>query len=89
MLSYILYLKRSAVKVACVPQFEGLTIKALEKFGRPKADIMKCLPNEADLSHIDKKWLCDVIYTKDQAGIQQLIEKAIKERKDKLEKSRT
>jgi hypothetical protein len=45
------------------------------------------LPDERDWNHIDKKWLCDVLYTNDSEGIQQSIETAMKKRKEKLENS--
>lgn len=36
--------------------------------------------------HLDKHWICDVLYTIDTEGIQAMIDTAIKERKEKLEK---
>jgi hypothetical protein len=46
-----------------VPQIEGLAVEDFEKYAKAKPDILKFLPNERDWNHIDKKWLCDVLYT--------------------------
>jgi hypothetical protein len=53
------------VKVAVMPQIEGLTVESLEAFAVVKPAIMKYLPNQRDWNHIDKKWLSDVLYTKE------------------------
>lgn len=45
------------------------------------------LPDEKDWHHLDKKWVCDMIYTLDPEGTQQKITKAMKARKAKLEQS--
>ena len=78
---------RSALKVAAVPQIEGLTIEDFLKHARTKANLMKFLPDEVDWHHLDKKWVCDILYTGDQAGIQEMINRAMKARKSKLERS--
>jgi hypothetical protein len=57
------------VKVAVVPHIEGLTIEDFLKHARAKADLLKYLPEEKDWNHIDKKWLCDVLYTLDTKGV--------------------
>jgi hypothetical protein len=44
------------------------------------------LPDEEDILHIDKKWLCDILYTLDSDGIQDMIDKAKAIRRDKIEK---
>lgn len=46
---------------------------------------MRLLPDERDWDHIDKKWLCDVLFSRDPVGVQNTINKAIMNRKDKLE----
>ena len=48
---------------------------------------MRLLPDERDWDHLDKKWVCDVLYSRDQVGIENLINKAIQHRKEKLENS--
>jgi hypothetical protein len=30
---------------------------------------MRYLPDENDWNHLDKKWVCDVLYTMDQKGV--------------------
>ena len=81
------YIKRSAVKVAAVPQIEGLTVEDFLKYARTKPALMRYLPDEKDWNHLDKKWVCDVLYTKDQEGVQAMINAAIEARRKKLEKS--
>jgi len=48
---------------------------------------MRLLPDERDWDHLDKKWVCDVLYSRDPVGIENLINKAIQHRKEKLENS--
>ena len=48
---------------------------------------MKYLPDEKDWNHLDKKWVCDVLYTHDTVAIQGMITKAMHDRKKKLESS--
>jgi hypothetical protein len=36
---------------------------------------------------LDKKWLCDVLYSLDMHGIKQMIDHAMKLRRDKVEQS--
>ena len=81
------YVGRSALKVAAVPQIEGLTIEDFLNHARTKPALMKCLPDEVDWHHLDKKWVCDILYTGDQVGIQQMINQAMTARKSKLERS--
>ena len=57
------------------------------KYARKKPALMRYLPDEKDWNHLDKKWVCDVLYTKDQEGIQSMINSAIAARRKKLEKS--
>ena len=48
------------------------------QYARKNPDLMKCLRDEAHWNHLDKKWICDVLYTKDSAGITELINQALK-----------
>ena len=73
--------------LAVVPQIEGLTIEDFEKHARKKPQLMKYLPDDKDWHHLEKKWVCDVLYTLDQQGIQQMITQAQLERRKKLEQS--
>jgi hypothetical protein len=46
-----------------VQLIEGLSTIDFLDFGRDRHQIVRYLPDEQDLNHIDKKWLCDVLYT--------------------------
>ena len=46
---------------------------------------MKLLPDEKDWNHLDKKWVCDVLYTMNPEAIQAMIDRALMQRKEKLE----
>ena len=75
------------MKVSAVPQIEGLTEEDFLTFARGKPQLLKYLPDERDWQHLDKKWLCDVLYTKDAHGVKIMIDNAMQARKQKLEKS--
>ena len=70
-----------------VPHLEDLTIEHLLDFAKSKPLLLKYLPAEKDWLHIDRQWLCDVLYTLDQDGLDELIQLALVKRKDKLELS--
>jgi hypothetical protein len=57
------------VKVSAVPQIDGLTIEDFLTHARTKPVLLKYLPDEKDWHHLDKKWVCDVLYTKDTQAI--------------------
>jgi hypothetical protein len=48
---------------------------------------MKYLPDESDWNHIDKKWLCDILYTKDTDPIKAMIKNAVAARRERYEKN--
>lgn len=75
------------MKIAAVPQIEGLSVEEFLAYAREHSNLLKFLPDERDWNHIDKKWVCDVLYTIDSDGIQQMITNAIKHRKERLEKN--
>ena len=52
-----------ATGVTAVPQIEGLTIEDFTKYARSDPVLLKFLPDERDWHHLDKKWMCDVLYT--------------------------
>lgn len=58
-------MKRQSVKVSAIPQIDGLTAEDFLTLARQKQNISKYLPDEKDWHHLDKKWLCDVVYTID------------------------
>ena len=82
------YIKRDKVHVASVPQIEGLTIKDVLTFAKRNAQVLKHLPDERDWVHMDRKWICDIVYTLDKANFQAYITKAVRDRKDRLEEKR-
>jgi len=77
------------VKVSVVPQIDGLTVDDFLKHARTNPTILKHLPDERDWFHLDKKWLCDVMYTIDTPGTQAMVDIALKARRQKLEKSQS
>ena len=56
------------MKVAAVPQIEGLTAENFLNHTRKNPLILKYLPDESDWNNLDKKWMCDIIYTIDTKG---------------------
>jgi hypothetical protein len=48
-----------------IPQIDGLAVEDFIAFAKRKPELLKYLPNESHWNHIDKKWLCDVLYTLD------------------------
>jgi hypothetical protein len=68
--------KRSSVKVSCVPQIDGLTVEDFIKFAKAKPSLLKYLPDERGWNHLDKKWVCDILYTLDSDGINHMVLKA-------------
>ena len=87
MSDWLQYIKRSGVKVAAVPQIDGLTVEDFLTHARTKPLLMRFLPDEDDWNHLDKKWICDVLYTCDQKGVQDMINAAVLARRRKLEQS--
>jgi hypothetical protein len=75
------------MKVAAVPQIDGLTVDDFLEYASRKPVLMKHLPDPAGWNHHDKKWICDVLYTLDEPGIKNLVANAMQARKDKLEHS--
>ena len=57
------------MKVSALPQIEGLTVQDFLDYATTKSGMLKYLPDTRDWVHIDKKWLCDVLYSLDPGGI--------------------
>jgi len=51
------------INVACVPSFEGLNVVDFINFAREHPQCLEYLPDEQDWLHLDKHWICDVLYT--------------------------
>ena len=79
------YIKREDVKVSCVPQIEGLAVNDFLDYARNKSHLLEYLPVAKNWLHLDKKWICDQLYTRDTEGVQKMIDDAMKVRKQKLE----
>jgi hypothetical protein len=76
------------VSVSAVPQIEDLTVKDILGLCQGNQRVLKHIPDERYWVHIDRKWLCDVIFSLDRNNFQTFINLALKKRKDKLEQSR-
>ena len=48
-----------------MPQIEGLTVSDFLEYAKSKRNMLAFLPDPRDWVHIDKKWVCDVLYTLD------------------------
>ena len=57
-------------------------------YARARPALLKHLSDERDWVHMDKGWICDLLYTLDSDGIQAMINAAMDERKLKVELSR-
>lgn len=68
-----------------MPQIEGLTVEDFLKHARKKPVLLRYLPDEKDWKHLDKKWVCDVLYTHDTEAVQGMITKAMQDRRKRLE----
>ena len=58
------------------------------EYARKHPRLLEYLPDERDWVHLDKHWLCDVLYTLDEKGINDMIHTAEIIRKKHLEKSK-
>ena len=76
------------MKVAAVPHIEGLTVQDFLAYAKRNPPVLKYLPDERDWVHIDRSWLCNILYTLDPDGVQSKIDDAREVRKEKLEESR-
>jgi len=76
------------VKITAIPHFEGLTVQDFLDYARKKPSLLKFLPDERDWERLEKHWICDLLYTLDEEGIQGMIDEALVFRKEKLELSR-
>lgn len=79
-------MNREDVKVAAVPQLEGLSAAEFLKLAKSKPRTLRYLPNERDWLHLDKHWICDVLFTLETDAVQAMIDDALVARKEKLEK---
>lgn len=66
------------MKVSAVPHIEGLTVEDFLNYAKDKPNLLRYLPDERDWLHIDRKWLCDVLYTLDSDGVQTMIDESMR-----------
>ena len=76
------------MKVSAIPQIEGLTVVDFLEFAKANPDMLRFLPDTRDWVHMDKKWICDVLFTLDPPGIQQMVNDCMETRKVKVELSK-
>ena len=83
-------MKRDSIKLSHVPFIEGLAIKDILDYTTGKENLVKHLPDrDNQWTHVDRKWLCDVIYTLDTDSFQALIDAKVKEKSAKKEVKRS
>ena len=80
-------MKRTDIFISSVPHIEGLTVEDFLDYAREKPSIIKYLPDEKDWLHLEKRWICDILYTLDKDGIKSMLDYALEMRKDKIEKN--
>jgi hypothetical protein len=78
-------LNRDSIKLSAVPQIEGLTSYDFLDYAKAHPRLLTYLPDERDWVHLDKHWICDVLYTVDTEGVQKMIDEAVKIRKERIE----
>jgi hypothetical protein len=76
-------LTRDEVKLSHVPMIEGLQISELLKYGDGK--FASYFPDLKDWVHVDRKWLCDVLYTLDTKKFDEFVNECIKKKQKKNE----
>ena len=74
--------------MSAVPQIGGLTVWDFLEYAKKNPYMLKYLPDARDWVNIDKKWVCDVLYTLDQEGIQEMVKGCMETRKLKFELSK-
>ena len=52
---------------------------------KARPNLVKYFPDEKDWLNLDRKWICDVLFTLDEPGIDQMIQDAKANRKYRLE----
>ena len=71
-----------------MPHIDGLTVQDFIDYAKRKPPLLKYMPDERDWVHIDRTWLCDLLYTLDPDGVQTMIDEAREVRMEKLEENR-
>ena len=76
------------MKLSSVPVIEGLTIEQLLKYAEGVDKVKAYVPDLKDWVHVDRKWLCDIIYTIDTVNFQKHIDECIKKRRKSTEEKK-
>jgi hypothetical protein len=63
-----------------VPVGEGLTIRQLQEFAESLLSVKKYLPDPDEWVHVDRKWLCDIVFTKETEAFQGYIDGCLSKR---------
>ena len=58
------------------------------EFAKTNSALLRHMPDPRDWVHIDKKWVCDVLYTLDPAGVQGMIDGCLETRRIKNDLSK-
>ena len=66
------------MKVSAVPHIEGLTVEDFLEHAKNKPQLLRYLPNERDWLHIDRQWVCDMLFTLDKEAIEEKIKEALR-----------
>jgi hypothetical protein len=69
------------VKVSRVPVIEGLTIEQLLKYAEGVDKVKAYVPELKEWVHVDRKWLCDIIYTIDTVNFQKHIDECLRKKR--------
>ena len=69
------------MKKSFVPAIEGLTIEELVKYAGRVEKVKNYVPDLKDWVHVDRKWLCDIIYTLDTENFQRHIDECLKKKR--------
>ena len=69
------------MKLSKVPVIEGLTIEQLLKYAERVDKVKAYVPELKEWVHVDRKWLCDVIYTLDTDKFQKHIDDCLRKKR--------
>lgn len=67
-----------------VPQYEGLAVVDFVNFSKDHPQCLTYLPDEQDWLHLDKKWMCDILYTIEKDAVQEMINIVLSQRKQRI-----
>lgn len=74
------YVRRDKVRIASVPNVDGLTTESFLSLAKNSPVVMSHLPDERDWGRIDRHWLCNILFTLETEKMQNFIDDALKQR---------